>query len=43
MGHSNIRTTQVYAKIVNADLDKAMDIFDAEPPAKEEEVKEKKK
>jgi hypothetical protein len=24
-------TTQVYAKIVNADLDKAMDIFDEKP------------
>jgi site-specific recombinase XerD len=43
MGHSNIRTTQVYAKIVNEDLDKAMDIFDAEPTAKEEEGKEIKK
>lgn len=27
MGHSSIRTTQVYAKIVNEELDKAMDIF----------------
>ncbi|MBT3423488.1 MAG: site-specific integrase [Bacteroidetes bacterium] len=28
MGHQSITTTQVYAKIVNADLDKAMEIFD---------------
>ncbi len=28
MGHNSIRTTQIYAKIVNADLDKAMEIFD---------------
>jgi integrase/recombinase XerD len=28
MGHNSIRTTQVYAKIVNADLDKAMEVFD---------------
>jgi integrase/recombinase XerD len=27
MAHSNIKVTQVYAKIVNDDLDKAMDIF----------------
>ncbi|NVO03421.1 MAG: site-specific integrase [Bacteroidetes bacterium] len=27
MGHSSIRTTQVYAKIVNEDLDNAMKIF----------------
>ncbi|MGD0711222.1 MAG: site-specific integrase [Bacteroidales bacterium] len=31
MGHSSIRTTQVYAKIVNADLDKAMEVFDEKP------------
>ncbi len=28
MGHASIRTTQVYAKIVNEDLDKAMGVFD---------------
>ena len=28
MGHASIKTTQVYAKIVNADLDKAMKVFD---------------
>jgi integrase/recombinase XerD len=28
MGHNSIRTTQIYAKIVNADLDKAMEVFD---------------
>jgi len=28
MGHSSIKTTQVYAKIVNEELDKAMDVFD---------------
>lgn len=27
MGHASIKTTQVYAKIVNEELDKAMDIF----------------
>jgi len=27
MGHSNLRTTQGYAKIVNAELEKAMDVF----------------
>ena len=28
MGHASIRTTQIYAKIVNEDLDRAMDVFD---------------
>lgn len=28
MGHADIKTTQVYAKIVNSELDKAMEIFD---------------
>jgi integrase len=27
MGHSSIKTTQVYAKIINEELDKAMEIF----------------
>lgn len=27
MGHSSIKTTQIYAKIVNEDLDKAMEVF----------------
>lgn len=27
LGHANIKTTQIYAKIVNEELDKAMDIF----------------
>lgn len=27
MGHANIKTTQVYAKIVNKDLDRAMEVF----------------
>jgi len=27
MGHASIKTTQIYAKIVNEELDKAMDIF----------------
>jgi integrase len=31
MGHNSIRTTQVYAKIVNDDLDKAMKVFDEKP------------
>jgi len=38
MGHSSIKTTQVYAKIVNADLDKAMEQFD-EILVKEAEAK----
>ncbi len=28
MGHASIKTTQVYAKIVNEELDKAMEVFD---------------
>lgn len=27
MTHSNIKTTQIYAKVVNSELDKAMDVF----------------
>jgi integrase/recombinase XerD len=27
MGHSSIKTTQIYAKIVSEELDKAMDVF----------------
>lgn len=27
MGHANIQTTQIYAKVLNASLDKAMDLF----------------
>jgi site-specific recombinase XerD len=27
MGHTNLKTTQIYAKIVNEELDKAMDVF----------------
>jgi integrase/recombinase XerD len=27
LGHSSIKTTQIYAKIVNSELDKAMDVF----------------
>ena len=27
LGHANIKTTQIYAKIVNEELDKAMEIF----------------
>jgi integrase len=34
MGHASIKTTQVYAKIVNADLDKAMEVFDEVLPEK---------
>lgn len=34
MGHASIKTTQVYAKIVNADLDKAMEVFDEVLPVK---------
>ena len=39
MGHNSIRTTQIYAKIVNADLDKAMEIFDEVPAVPEEKKK----
>ena len=28
LGHASVKTTEVYAKIVNKDLDDAMDIFD---------------
>ena len=28
MGHTTLKTTQVYAKIVNEELDRAMDVFD---------------
>jgi hypothetical protein len=41
MGHSSIKTTQVYAKIVNADLDQAMKDFDA-TLSKEAEDRKKK-
>ncbi len=27
MGHTNLKTTQIYAKIVNEELDKAMNVF----------------
>jgi len=27
MGHSNIQTTQIYAKIITSELDKAMEVF----------------
>jgi integrase/recombinase XerD len=27
MGHAQIRETQIYAKIVSEELDKAMDVF----------------
>ncbi len=45
MGHASIKTTQVYAKIVNADLDKAMEVFDNKPvpPIKPESKVEKSK
>jgi integrase len=41
MGHSSIRTTQVYAKIVNADLDNTMKVFEDKPPAAEENNEKK--
>ncbi|MFH0865800.1 MAG: site-specific integrase [Bacteroidota bacterium] len=34
MGHNSIRTTQVYAKIVNADLDNAMKVFNKKESVK---------
>ena len=30
LGHSALKTTQVYAKIVNSELDKAMEVFNEE-------------
>jgi hypothetical protein len=33
MGHASIKTTQVYAKIVNEELDKAMDVFNCKSNA----------
>ena len=27
LGHSSIKETQIYAKIINTELDKAMDVF----------------
>ena len=43
MGHTAIKTTQVYTKIVNSELDKAMDIFDTNPSEKTQKAKVKKK
>lgn len=37
MGHTTIKTTQIYAKIVNEELDKAMEIFN-EPKGKRNSV-----
>lgn len=42
MGHNSIRTTQVYAKIVNADLDGAMRDFDQKVVIESAELKAKK-
>jgi integrase len=33
MGHAQLRETQIYAKIVNEELDKAMDVFNSPKPA----------
>ena len=33
MGHTSIKTTQIYAKIVNEELDKAMEVFNEPIPA----------
>lgn len=33
LGHSNVKETQVYAKIINEELDKAMDVFNEKPAA----------
>lgn len=41
MGHSSIRTTQVYAKIVNADLDNAMKVFNKKELVKKASSKTK--
>ena len=41
LGHSNVKETQVYAKIINEELDKAMDVFNIKSP--EEETKKGKK
>ena len=41
MGHNSIRTTQVYAKIVNADLDNAMEVFNEKKPVSKPKKKSK--
>ncbi|MDD4214814.1 MAG: tyrosine-type recombinase/integrase, partial [Bacteroidales bacterium] len=40
LGHASIKETQVYAKIVNEELDKAMEVFDIVPLKPEENKKE---
>ena len=47
LGHTTIKETQVYAKIVNEELDKAMDVFNVvakpkkQPPRKKPPIKKK--
>jgi len=38
MTHSSIKTTQIYAKIVNEELEKAMDVFNIKPPVAEDKI-----
>jgi integrase/recombinase XerD len=38
MGHAQLRETQIYAKIVNEELDKAMDVFNTPPPQEQLET-----
>ena len=41
MGHTTIKTTQIYAKIVNEELDKAMEIFNEKLPVVKKRVVKK--
>lgn len=32
LGHASVKQTEVYAKVMNAELDKAMDVFNQKEP-----------